>query len=122
MFPVSPKIWAMVLSATLTEGSVHLRRCAASRSYLDAPAVRMYTFSKMSVSGQPSPPSIEKAGVPEARSVLALASSCVQVAGGFTPAFLKAATEYQIVDLLAPLNTMPASSLTDVTREIHACA
>ena len=45
--------------------------------------------------------------MPDARSVLASASSCVQVLGGFTPAFLKAETEYQMVDLLAPLKTMP---------------
>jgi len=39
------------------------------------------------VSATPSPPSIEYAGVPEARSVLDIASICVHVLGGFTPAF-----------------------------------
>ena len=45
--------------------------------------------------------------MPDARSVLAAARNCGHVFGGFTPAFLKAVVEYQIVDLLAPLKTMP---------------
>ena len=64
-------------------------------------------FSNRSVSVQPSAPPSEYAGTPEARSVLAAVSSAGQVFGGVTPAFLKAWTEYQIVDLLAPLKTMP---------------
>ena len=40
MLPVSLKTDAIVLSAVFTDGSVHLILCAASRSYLAAPAWR----------------------------------------------------------------------------------
>ena len=64
-------------------------------------------FSKRSVSVQPSPPPMEKAGVPEARSVFAAVTSCGHVFGDLTPAFLNAGVLYQTVDLFAPLKTRP---------------
>ena len=60
-------------------------------------------FSNRSVSVQPSPPPIEYALVPDALRVFAALSSAGHVCGGFTPAFLKSLTLYQMVDLLAPL-------------------
>jgi hypothetical protein len=62
-------------------------------------------FSNRSVSVQPSPPPSEYAGVPEAFSVLAAVRNSSHVFGGVTPAFLKASTLYQTVDLLAALKT-----------------
>jgi hypothetical protein len=59
------------------------------------------------VSVHPSAPPIEYAGVPDARSVLAAARNAGHVAGGLTPAVLKAAVEYQTVDLFAPLKKRP---------------
>src|SRR5229473_7731681 len=64
-------------------------------------------FSNRSVSVQPSAPPIENAGVPEALSVFAAVSSAGQLVGAVTPAALKAATLYQMVDLLAPLKRRP---------------
>ena len=64
-------------------------------------------FSNRSVSVQPSAPPIEYGGTPEALMVLAADVSCGQVVGGFTPAFLKAWTLYQTVDLLLALKTSP---------------
>ena len=46
-------------------------------------------------------------GVPDARSVLAARRNAGHVAGGLMPAALKAAVEYQTVDLLAPLKKRP---------------
>ena len=60
-------------------------------------------FSNRSVSVHPSEPPIEYAGVPDALIVFASLSSCENVFGGFTPAFLKAGTLYQTSDLLAAL-------------------
>src|SRR4051794_8778408 len=62
-------------------------------------------FSNRSVSVQPSPPPIEYAFTPEAFKVLALVRKSCQFAGAVTPAFLKASTLYQTVDLLAALKT-----------------
>ena len=64
-------------------------------------------FSNRSVSVQPSAPPIEKAGVPDARSVLAARRNAGHVAGGLTPAARNAAVEYQTVDLFAPLKKRP---------------
>ena len=58
------------------------------------------------MSNRPTPP-IENGGTPEARIVPASFTSCGKVAGGPTPAFLKAWTLYQTVDLLLALKTMP---------------
>jgi len=66
-------------------------------------------FSNISVSVQPSDPPIEYAGVPDALIVLASESSCENVFGGVTPAFLNAGTLYQTSDLLAALKTMAYS-------------
>ena len=64
-------------------------------------------FSNRSVSVQPSAPPIEYGGTPEALIVLAAFVNCGHVAGAFTPAFLKAGTLYQTVDLLLALKTRP---------------
>ena len=63
-------------------------------------------FSNRSVSVHPSAPPIEKAGCPRA-GVLAARRNAGHVAGGLMPAALKAAVEYQTVDLLAPLKKRP---------------
>ena len=76
-------------------------------------------FSWMSVNGQPSPPAIANGGTPDAFSVPASLSSAVHVLGGVMPAFLKALTLYQMVDLLAPLKTIPYSFLLTVPSVIH---
>ena len=59
------------------------------------------------MSVQPSAPPIEYAGVPDDFSVAAAFTSCGQVFGALTPAFLNAGTLYQMVDLFEPLKTMP---------------
>ena len=76
-------------------------------------------FSCRSVSVQPSAPPIENAGVPDACSVLASFIRSVHVFGGVTPAFLNAATLYQMVDLLAPLKTMPYRWFLTVPSVTH---
>ena len=59
-------------------------------------------FSNRSVRVQPSAAPREYAGVPDAFSVLASFRNSSKVFGGWTPAFSKALTLYQTVDLLAP--------------------
>ena len=62
-------------------------------------------FSNRSVSVQPSAPPIEKAGVPDAPSVLAAVVNSSQLVGGVTPALVNASTLNQTVDLFAALKT-----------------
>ena len=64
-------------------------------------------FSNRSVRVQPSAAPIEKAGVPDARIVLAALRNAGHVFGGVAPAALKADVEYQTVDLFAPLKNRP---------------
>ena len=61
----------------------------------------------MSVIGQPTSTPTEYGVMPAAFSVSAAAARSSQVSGGSTPASSKAATLYQTVDLLAPLNMTP---------------
>src|SRR5438477_5913546 len=79
-------------------------------------------FSIRSVSVQPSAPPIEYAGVPDAFSVDASFKSCGHVFGALTPAPLNAGTLYQIVDLFAPLKTIPYRWPLIVPRSIQLCA
>ena len=64
-------------------------------------------FSKRSVIGQPTSTPTEYGVMPAALSVSAASFSPSQSSGGSTPASSKAATLYQMVDLLAALNRIP---------------
>ena len=61
-------------------------------------------------------------GVPEDLITFAAARSCVQVFGGFTPAFLNAGTLYQTSDLFAALKTSAYCLPLNVPSFFHAGA
>src|SRR5512133_1569266 len=61
-------------------------------------------FSKMAVIGQPTSTPTEYGVIPAALSVSRSLVRSGQVLAGSTPASLKSATLYQMVDLLEPLN------------------
>ena len=71
-----------MVSAVFTLGSVQGIWCVVSLSYMSGPAVRRYTFSNQSVSGQPSPPGTANGVNPASMSVLPVVATSSKVLGG----------------------------------------
>ena len=74
---------------------------------MSGPAVRRYTFSNQSVSGQPTSAPIETPETPESCRVCMSFVNSSQVFGGVMPALEYSFVLYQTVDLLEPLNQTP---------------